>query len=109
MLKATSKSPYLPRDFRDATHGFVRQVQKKPLHLHYIGPFPVVERRSDTFVLCVNGKNNIVALERLKPAHIEQAHMQEMVLPDIDQTTQRKQLRWHPDVLAPRAFVLHPL
>lgn len=76
MLQATLKSPYVPRDLRDGTRVFVRQVQKKPLHLHHIGPFPVVERKSDTFVLRVNGKNDIVALERLKPTHIEQVHMQ---------------------------------
>ncbi|KAM7313109.1 uncharacterized protein ISCGN_003010 [Ixodes scapularis] len=88
----------MTQDLQDATHVFVRQSQKKPLRPHCIGHFPVVENRSDTFVLRVNGKNDTVALERLKPAHIEQAHVQEIALRDIDQTTGKSQLRWHSNV-----------
>ncbi|KAM7282771.1 hypothetical protein ISCGN_000012 [Ixodes scapularis] len=33
--------------------------------------FPVVQRRTDTFVLRINGKDDAVALHRLKPAHLE--------------------------------------
>lgn len=68
----SSKSPYVTGDLKTATHVFVRQDhQRKPLRPHYQGPFPVIERRTNTFVLRINGKEDTVALNRLKPAHLE--------------------------------------
>ncbi|CAN8015304.1 unnamed protein product [Ixodes persulcatus] len=67
-----TKSPYVTEDLKTATHVFVRQEHhRKPLRPHYQGPFPVVQKRTDMFVLRMNGKDDAVALHRLKPAHLE--------------------------------------
>lgn len=68
----SAKTPYVAQDLQSATHVFVRQTaRRKPLQPHYIGPFPVLEKKPGTFVVEINGRPDTIALERLKPAHLE--------------------------------------
>lgn len=84
------KSPYVTEDLMTATHVFVRQEKpRKLLHPHYQGPFPVVTRRSDTFVLRINGKADTVALHHLKPAHLEPSLTKE-----VPTKNKQKKVNW---------------
>ncbi|KAM7293240.1 uncharacterized protein ISCGN_026370 [Ixodes scapularis] len=70
----SAKTPYVSQDLYSATHVFVRQTaRRKPLQPHYMGPFPVLEKKPSGFVVQINGRRDTIALERLKPAHLEHA------------------------------------
>ena len=60
---------YIPKALDTCTHVFVRIDKVKPsLHPRYDGPFEVIKRLRKGFVLNVNGKNDTVSIDRLKPA-----------------------------------------
>jgi hypothetical protein len=44
-------------------------AHRTPLQAPYDGPFRVLERRSKSFLLELNGKQDVVSLDRLKPAY----------------------------------------
>ena len=59
-------------DLSHCTHVFARQdavrwTQQQPYH----SPHKVVERGAKTFTVDVNGKQEVISLDRLKPAHME--------------------------------------
>lgn len=65
-------------DIEQATYVFLRYVPvRRPLQPHYVGPFPVAERQSSTYTIDVNGSNDPIALERLKPAYTQNANKPE--------------------------------
>ncbi|XP_050030528.2 uncharacterized protein [Dermacentor andersoni] len=67
-----ARSPYASPALTSATHVFVRNCAvRKPLQPHYSGPYCVLERHPTIFVVHVNGRSDIIALERLKPAYLE--------------------------------------
>lgn len=60
---------YIPKALSDCTHVFVRVDKVKPsLHPRYNGPFEVVKRLRKGYVININGKNDTVSIDRLKPA-----------------------------------------
>lgn len=60
-------SPYL----ETATHVFVRNdAARRPLQPTYTGPFKVIARAPKYYKLDINGKEDTVSLDRLKPAHM---------------------------------------
>ena len=44
---------------------------RKPLQPTYDGPYPVVKRTDKDFTICINGRNDTVSVDRLKPAHLD--------------------------------------
>ncbi|GBO22606.1 hypothetical protein AVEN_133202-1, partial [Araneus ventricosus] len=59
------------KDFNTCSHVFLRADGVKPsLHPPYTGPYTVLKRGGKTFTLLVNGKENTVSIDRLKPAHL---------------------------------------
>ena len=64
---------YIPPELADATHVFVRRGGVQPTFAApFEGPFRVVERLDTGYrVLLPGGRQEIVALARLKPAHVD--------------------------------------
>ncbi|XP_064470115.1 uncharacterized protein LOC135384861 [Ornithodoros turicata] len=63
---------YVHDDLETCTHVFVRvDAVRKPLQPPYTGPYEVVSRTSKFFSLIINGKQEQVSIDRLKPAYIE--------------------------------------
>ncbi|XP_064479131.1 uncharacterized protein LOC135392345 [Ornithodoros turicata] len=63
---------YVHDDLETCTHVFVRvDAVRKPLQPPYTGPYQVVSRTSKSFSLIINGKQEQVSIDRLKPAYIE--------------------------------------
>ena len=55
-----------------ATHVFVRHDSvRKPLQPPYDGPFPIISRTDKHFTIAINGRNDTISIDRLKPAHID--------------------------------------
>jgi len=55
-----------------ATHVFIRcDGVRKPLQPPYDGPYPIVKRTDKHFTIALNGRNDTVSINRLKPAHLD--------------------------------------
>ena len=63
---------YLPTSLDTASHVFVRnEAARHSLQAPYTGPFRVVRRTDKTFTIDRQGHNEVVSLDRLKPAYVE--------------------------------------
>lgn len=68
----SSTKLYVHDDLQTCTHVFVRvDAVRKPLQPPYSGPYQVVSRTPKFFTLIINGKQDQVSIDRLKPAYIE--------------------------------------
>ena len=75
-------SPRLPQrhnfvnpDLSTCTHVFIRHdAVRKPLQPPYNGPYPVVKRTDKYFTVNLNGREDTVSLDRLKPAYLDPSH-----------------------------------
>ena len=68
----TTQNPtvHVHPDLKSSTHVFIRQDGvRKPLQQPYKGPFPVLSRTKKHFKLEVNGRQEIIGIDRLKPAY----------------------------------------
>lgn len=66
--RSTFVSPYLAK----CTHVFIRHDGvKAPLQPPYDGPFPVVCRDTKTFTVLIKNKEQVVSIDRVKPAHLD--------------------------------------
>ena len=64
--------PHVTKELSSSTHVFVRKdALRKSLQPPYDGPFQVVSRSTKYFTVHVNGHNQTISLDRLKPAHID--------------------------------------
>ncbi|CAH8632587.1 unnamed protein product [Schistosoma mattheei] len=62
----------LPRELSTCSHVFVRvDSVRKPLQQPYEGPFHVIARHEKTFKVDRHGRVEIVSIDRLKPAHVD--------------------------------------
>jgi len=60
----------VPASLSRASHVYVRHdARRKPLQAPYDGPFRVLERHAKHFLLELNGRRDVVSIDRLKPAH----------------------------------------
>ena len=86
--RATNRISHIPNDLSTATHVFVRQdAIRKPLQPPYNGPYPVVKRTPKHFTVHINGRNNTISIDRLKPAHLDSTNTTDNVLqPEHSQT-----------------------
>ena len=71
--------PISPRDttswIRTCPHVFIRHdAICKPLQPPYNGPYPVVKRTDKYFTVNINGREDTVSLDRLKPAYLDPSH-----------------------------------
>ncbi|XP_064479684.1 uncharacterized protein LOC135393016 [Ornithodoros turicata] len=69
---ASHHSPNIPQDLPTATHVFLRTDSvRKSLSPPYSGPHPVLARNDKTYRILVNGNEDTVSVDRLKPAYLE--------------------------------------
>lgn len=62
---------FVHKDLLTTTHVFIRtDAVRKPLEQPYKGPFRVMSRSEKYFVLDINGRQDTVSLDRLKPAFV---------------------------------------
>lgn len=67
-----ARTPYISTGLANATHVFMHYGPVRPaLHPHYLGPFPILERRESTYTVDIHDKTDTIALDRLKPAYCE--------------------------------------
>ena len=67
-----SRRSYVPQELASATHLFVRvDAHKRPLQAPYQGPLKVLEKHEKYFKLDLGSRQDIVSLDRLKPAFME--------------------------------------
>ena len=77
-LQATPTRPQSPTTYVDprlkqCTHVFLRCDRiRKPLQPPYEGPFKVLNRSDKSFTILLNGKEEIVSIDRLKAALVEE-------------------------------------
>ena len=71
---SSSSTPiYLPADLQTCSKVFVRcDSVRKPLQRPYDGPYSVLERSAKTFTVEIKGKRQVIAIDRLKPAHVSE-------------------------------------
>lgn len=92
---AKSHTVYIHPDLQTATHVFVRYGPVRgPLRPHYLGPYPVVHRHSSTFVVDINGSQDTVAIERLKPAYLEPPEVSSLEPPLPPPTQLPRRVHW---------------
>ena len=61
---------YIPQGLQEASHVFIRQDQIRPtLSPPYQGPYQVIQHGDKTALVDVNGRNDWVSWDRLKPAY----------------------------------------
>ena len=77
-LKATPVRKQAPRNVHvhdtlsSSTHVYIRHDGvKKPLQKPYDGPYKVLKRSNKHFTVAIRGKQEVVSLDRLKPAHLD--------------------------------------
>ena len=77
LLRPTPPRPTLRHsnvhpDLATATHVFIRRdAVRKPLQPPYDGPYPVIQRTDKHFTVDMNGRQDTVSVDRLKPAHLD--------------------------------------
>ncbi|GBN25265.1 hypothetical protein AVEN_272264-1 [Araneus ventricosus] len=65
------KDIFVFKNLKNCSHVFLPVDAVKPsLHPPYTGTYTVLKRGEQTFTLIVNGKENTVSIDRLKPAHL---------------------------------------
>ena len=73
--RLTNRNSNIPDGLSTATHVFVRHdAVKRPLQPPYDGPYRVVKRTDKHFTLSINGRNDTVSIDRIKPAHLDIEH-----------------------------------
>ena len=69
---ATNRNTYVHNDLLDCSHVFVRHdATRKPFQQPYDGPFPVLKRTDKHFTITRNNHDEVVSIDRLKPAYID--------------------------------------
>lgn len=75
---------FVHQDLDTCTHVFVRvDAVKKPLQQPYQGPYPVVRRTRKNFTIDKNGSQDVVAIDRVKPAYLLNQQLQEPSTPTV--------------------------
>ncbi|KAH9579242.1 hypothetical protein MS3_00009460 [Schistosoma haematobium] len=73
----------LPRELSTCSHVFIRvDSVRKPLQQPYEGPFHVIARHGKTFKVDRHGRVEIVSIDRLKPAHVDDSALPDNLRPN---------------------------
>ena len=72
--RGSQARPYVPRALEHASYVFVRHdAVKPPLAAPYDGPFKVIARGAKTMTVDRGSRHDVVSLDRVKPAHLEES------------------------------------
>lgn len=81
---------FIPKKLASCSHVFVRHdAVRSPLQKPYDGPYEVVSRNSNKFVVLIKGKQLVININRLKPSFSDANHIGQ---PAIDEDTARRQV-----------------
>ena len=95
---------YIHRALSKCTHVFVRVDRvRKSLEQPYEGPYRVLERFDKYYKLDINGRQDTVSLDRLKPAHLDNSSSTASLPDRVDSSGVP------PDTPAPSPPPTHPL
>lgn len=84
----TCRKIFVQKDLQTCTHVFMRNdAVSPPLTPSYNGPYKVVERKTNTFIIGIRGKNQEVAIDRLKVAFLDNETLNS---PQLNIQTQNK-------------------
>ena len=76
--KQLQRNVYVSQDINGCTHGFVRHDSiRKPLQC----PYKVIERTAKHFSVNIKGRPDLVSLDRLKPAYLDELQPTTIVEP----------------------------
>ena len=68
----SNKKVYVSDDLHKCTHVFVRHdAIRKPLQQPYNGPYEVLNRTAKHFTVNINGRKEVISIDRLKPAYLD--------------------------------------
>ena len=65
---SSSYKPFIPKNFKEASHAWVRTISDSNLKPRYNGPFRILNILGNHASLEINGKSETISLTRLKPA-----------------------------------------
>ena len=90
--RTQSQTFYVDPRLKRCTHVFLRCDRiRKPLQPPYDGPFKVLNRSDKTFTILLNGKEEVVSIDRLKAAFVE----------DTSKDSQNKPVTQEPTTMTP--------
>lgn len=68
----TSEKPFISPNLQNCARVFVRNDRIKPsLTAPYNGPYKIINRNPKFFTIAINGRNQTISIDRLKPAYVE--------------------------------------
>lgn len=71
------KKQYVPKELKECKFVFVRNdAVRRPFQPPNKGPYEVVTRQDKGMVLKINGKDELIGVDRLKPAFVDQSENQ---------------------------------
>ena len=70
---AAHRPSFVPQTLRQATHVFVRREARTSLACPYDGPYKVQQFSDKTVTITRDGRQDVVSLDRVKPAFVESA------------------------------------
>ncbi|XP_017479413.1 PREDICTED: uncharacterized protein LOC108368956 [Rhagoletis zephyria] len=86
----TTIKVFVPPALKTATHVFVRNDSIRPsLTRPYDGPYPIIKRSSKYFNIQMRGRNTNISIDRLKPAFLTHADLEDTTV--IPSTVERPQ------------------
>ena len=86
--KQSPSYTHVSSNLKCCTHVFVRHnAVKKPLQRPYDGPYKVQKHSEKHYTVDVNGRDEVISIDRLKPA-LQEVSPQDQVTPPLPQSTQ---------------------
>ena len=83
-----TRSTHVSKDLSTCTHVFIRHnAIRKSLQPPYDGPFKVIKRADKFYTILVNGHQQTISLDRLKPAHIDDSPSSSSSVPALPAAT----------------------
>ena len=80
--KQKATNVYVSPTLKSCSHVFIRHdAVRKPLQKPYDGPYKVLKRTDKHFTIDINGHNEVVSIDRLKPAFHEDSSTQQSLIP----------------------------
>ena len=70
--RTQQRQSHIPNDLQSCSHVFIRTDSvRKPLQPPYTGPYKVIDPKNKYFSIVVNGREQNISIDRLKPAHLD--------------------------------------
>ncbi|XP_064469634.1 uncharacterized protein LOC135384359 [Ornithodoros turicata] len=97
---SSARPPFILKDIFLTTHVFIRNdAVHSSLLPPYLGPYQVLRRSEKFFTLNIAGREDVVSIDRLKPAYIDQHdtlihHLPWPTTPNTEPTQRSRQVHW---------------